>query len=101
VEHIRAVAGIEHVGIGSDFDGIEDLPEGMHGVDGFPLLLQELLRRGWNDRDIKQLAGENLLRTLAAAEAAARSMQGEQPSTATVAALDGPAVNGPSSPRSP
>jgi membrane dipeptidase len=88
-DHIRQVAGIDHVGIGSDFDGIEDLPEGMHGVDGFPLLLKELMRRGWSDQEIRKIAGENLLRVLAAAEGVARSLQNEPPSAATIAALDG------------
>jgi len=89
-DHIRSVAGIDHVGIGSDFDGIEDLPQGMHGVDGFPVLLKELMRRGWSDRDIRKFAGENLLRVLAAAEAVAQSLKNELPSIATIAALDVP-----------
>jgi membrane dipeptidase len=92
-DHIRKVAGIDHVGIGSDFDGIEDLPEGMHGVDGFPLLLKELMRRGWSDQDIRKIAGDNLLRVLAAAEGVAHSLKNEPPSAATVAALDGPAAH--------
>jgi membrane dipeptidase len=68
IEHIRRVAGIEHVGLGSDFDGIPDAPVGLEGVDRYPALLEELMRRGWSDADIAKLAGENLLRTMAAAE---------------------------------
>jgi membrane dipeptidase len=68
IEHIRQVAGIEHVGLGSDFDGIPDAPVGLEGVDRYPALLEELMRRGWSDADIAKLAGENLLRVLAAAE---------------------------------
>jgi len=68
VEHIREVAGIEHVGLGSDFDGIPDAPVGLEGVDRYPQLLEELMRRGWSDADIAKLAGENLLRVLSAAE---------------------------------
>jgi membrane dipeptidase len=68
IEHIRRVAGIDHVGLGSDFDGIPDAPVGLEGVDRYPALLEELMRRGWNDADIAKLAGENLLRTMAAAE---------------------------------
>jgi membrane dipeptidase len=78
VEHIRQVAGIEHVGIGSDFDGIPDAPVGLEGVDRYPALLQELLRRGWSDADIAKLAGENLLRAMAAAEQMSAKLQGGQ-----------------------
>ena len=92
VDHIRDVAGVEHVGIGSDFDGIDDFPAGMHGVDGFPLLLKELMRRGWSDQDLRQFAGENLLRVMAAAESVAQSLKAEPPSTATLTSVDGAAV---------
>jgi membrane dipeptidase len=68
IEHVRRVAGIDHVGLGSDFDGIPDAPVGLEGVDRYPALLEELMRRGWSDADIAKLAGENLLRTMAAAE---------------------------------
>ena len=68
IEHIRQVAGIDHVGLGSDFDGIPDAPVGLEGVDRYPALLEELMRRGWRDADIAKLAGENLLRAMAAAE---------------------------------
>jgi membrane dipeptidase len=68
VEHIRQVAGIDHVGLGSDFDGIPDAPVGLEGVDRYPALLEELMRRGWSDADIAKLAGENLLRAMRAAE---------------------------------
>ncbi len=91
VEHIRDVAGVAHVGIGSDMDGVEDLPDGMTGADGFPLLFRELMRRGWSDADLKALAGENLLRVFAAAESVSRGMAAELPSTATLA-LDAPAA---------
>jgi membrane dipeptidase len=68
IEHIRQVAGIDHVGLGSDFDGIPDAPVGLEGVDRYPALLEELMRRGWSDADIAKLAGENLLRAMGAAE---------------------------------
>ncbi len=68
IEHIRQVAGIDHVGLGSDFDGIEDAPVGLEGVDCYPALLEELMRRGWTNSDIAKVAGENLLRVMAAAE---------------------------------
>ena len=76
VEHIRQVAGIDHVGLGSDFDGIPDAPVGLEGVDRYPALLEELMRRGWSDADIAKLAGENLLRTMAAAEQVSMKLQG-------------------------
>jgi membrane dipeptidase len=75
IEHIRKVAGVDHVGIGSDFDGIPDAPVGLGGVDRYPALLEELMRRGWSDADIAKLAGENLLRTLTAAEQVSLKMR--------------------------
>jgi membrane dipeptidase len=69
IQHIRDVAGIDSVGLGSDFDGIEDAPEGLSGVDRYPALLAELAKRGWSDSDIAKVAGENALRVLAAAQA--------------------------------
>ncbi len=71
IEHIGAVAGRDHVGLGSDFDGVPYLPRGLDGVDAYPLLLVELLRRGWSDADLAKLAGGNLLRVLRRAEAVA------------------------------
>ena len=68
IEYMRKVAGVDHIGIGSDFDGIPDAPVGLEGVDRYPALLEELMRRGWSDADIAKLAGENLLRAMAAAE---------------------------------
>ena len=68
IEHVREIAGIDHVGLGSDFDGIPDAPRGLEGVDRFPALLTELARRGWPDRDLAKLAGENILRVMAEAE---------------------------------
>jgi membrane dipeptidase len=91
IEHIRQVAGIDHVGLGSDFDGIPDTPQGLEGVDRYPALLAELMRRGWSDEDIAKLAGGNVLRVLADAQAVAAKLQasGEPPATATIAELDG------------
>jgi membrane dipeptidase len=68
IEHVKQVAGIDHVGIGSDFDGIPDTPRGLEGVDHYPALLVELMRRGWSDTDVAKLAGENVLRVMAEAE---------------------------------
>jgi membrane dipeptidase len=90
IDHIRAVAGIEHVGVGSDFDGGESLPVGLEDVSRFPALFGELLRRGYTDDDIRLIAGGNILRVMHDAEAVALRLQGERgPSEATIEELDG------------
>jgi membrane dipeptidase len=68
IEHIRQVAGIDHVGLGSDFDGIPDGPVGLDAVDRYPALLELLMSRGWSDTDIAKLSGENVLRVMGSAE---------------------------------
>jgi membrane dipeptidase len=89
IEHIRKVAGIDHVGIGGDFDGITSTPVGLEDVSTYPALFAELARRGWSDGDLRKLAGENLLRVLRESEAAARRIQRQRgPSMATIEALD-------------
>lgn len=70
VEHIRDVAGVDHVGLGADFDGIAFTVTGLDDVASYPRLLAELARRGWSDDDLAKLAGGNFLRVLAAADAA-------------------------------
>ena len=84
IEHVRNVAGIDHVGIGGDYDGIDSTPEGMDDVSSYPALFAELARKGWSDADLKKLAGENLLRVMRQAEETARIMQreGAMPSNA-------------------
>ena len=84
IDHIRQVAGVDHVGLGSDFDGIEDAPVGLEGVDRYPALLEELMRRGWTDSDIAKLAGENLLRVMAAAEKVSAKSRATRPASSTV-----------------
>jgi membrane dipeptidase len=64
IEHIRDVAGVDHVGLGSDFDGITDVPVGLEDVSKFPDLLAELLRRGWSELDVRKVAGLNALRVM-------------------------------------
>ncbi|UZK69428.1 dipeptidase [Sphingomonas sp. S1-29] len=72
VEHIARIAGRDHVGLGGDYDGIGGTgPEGMKGADGWRLLFAELIQRGWSDADLAKLAGGNVLRVLARAEAVA------------------------------
>ena len=90
IEHVRDVAGVDHVGIGGDFDGIDTTPVGLEDVASYPRLFAELIRRGWSDADLKKLAGENVLRAMRAAEAtAARLQQTREPSTRTITELDG------------
>jgi membrane dipeptidase len=89
VEHIAKVCGPGCVGIGSDFDGIGDTPDGLDGVDKFPDLLAELARRGWSDADLAGLAGGNVLRVMREAEAVAKRLQATTtPSDATIAEVD-------------
>jgi membrane dipeptidase len=90
MDHIRAVAGPDHVGIGGDYDGIEAAPSGMEDVSTYPRLTAELLRRGWSDDDVRKALGLNVLRVMREAEAVAARLQAARgPSPATLAALDG------------
>ncbi|HEX6537173.1 MAG TPA: dipeptidase [Gemmatimonadaceae bacterium] len=90
IDHIRKVAGVDHVGIGSDFDGIDQTVDGLEDVSKFPALFAELARRGWSDADLRKLAGENVLRVLKEAEeVSARLRRERKPSTKTIQELDG------------
>jgi membrane dipeptidase len=90
IEHVRDVAGIDHVGIGADYDGITQVVVGLEDVSTYPALFAELSRRGWSEADLRKLAGENALRTWRDAERVAARLQRERnPSTATIEALDG------------
>lgn len=89
IEHVRDIAGVDHVGIGSDFDGIEDNVVGLEDVSTYPGLFAELARRGWSDADLAKLADGNILRVLQSAEAvSARLRKARRPSTATIQELD-------------
>lgn len=89
IDHVKQVAGVDHVGIGSDFDGITDVVVGLEDVSKFPDLFAELARRGWTEQDLRKLAGENLLRAFAQAEAVSQRLKQERPaSTATIQQLD-------------
>jgi membrane dipeptidase len=74
VEHVARVAGLEHVGLGGDFDGSVFNTQGLGDVSGYPNLLAELILRGWSDADLARLAGGNVLRVMAEAEGVARRM---------------------------
>ena len=73
IDHIVKVAGIDHVGIGADFDGANDMPEGARDVSMLPNITYELLKRGYSETDIRKILGENLLRVLSSAEQVARN----------------------------
>jgi membrane dipeptidase len=77
IEHVAKVAGYDHVGIGADLDGIPYTPAGLEGVQTYPALFAELIRRGWSDANLAKLAGGNVLRILRRAEAVAASMKNE------------------------
>jgi membrane dipeptidase len=75
IDHVRQVAGVEHVGLGGDFDGTPDVSVGLEDVSAYPALFAELLARGWTEPDCAALAGGNLLRALRAAESAALTVR--------------------------
>jgi len=77
IEHVAKVAGYDHVGIGGDMDGIDRTPGDLTGVQDYPNLFAELIRRGWSDANLAKLAGGNVLRVLRRAEAVAASMKSE------------------------
>jgi membrane dipeptidase len=92
IEHIRKIAGVDHVGLGGDFDGIEDVVVGLEDVSTYPALFAELSRRGWSEADLRKLAGENILRVFTQAEQVSARLRKTRPaSTKTIGALDGSA----------
>jgi len=90
IQHVRDVAGIDHVGIGGDYDGVSALPVGLEGVDAYPRLLAALMANGWSEADIRKLAGENVLRVMRRVEAVAASKRAERPSLAALPADGAP-----------
>ena len=88
IDHIAKVAGFDHVGLGGDYDGLPELPEGMDGVDAYPLLFSELIRRGWSDANLAKLAGGNILRVMEAAERVAAGMAKAPAASGTIATMD-------------
>lgn len=95
-DHVRTVAGVDHIGVGADYDGNTDWPAGLEDVSRYPYLFAELIRRGWSDADLKKVAGGNVLRALRGAEATARRLQAARPpSVATLAQMDKKQVRSP------
>ena len=90
LDHIRDVAGIDHIGLGSDFDGTTYVPKGLDDVADFPALTAELLRRGYSDEDVKKVLGLNLLRVMRTVEGVAERLQRERgPSEVLIEDVDG------------
>ncbi|MFI6897794.1 dipeptidase [Streptomyces sp. NPDC050256] len=93
LDHMREVAGIDHIGIGGDYDGTAFLPQGLEDVSGYPNLIAELLGRGWSAADLAKLTWQNAVRVLRAAEDVARDLRTRRgPSHATIEQLDAPAA---------
>ncbi|WP_405390398.1 dipeptidase [Streptomyces sp. NBC_01102] len=93
LDHMREIAGIDHIGIGGDYDGTAFLPEGLEDVSGYPRLIAELLTRGWSETDLAKLTWRNAVRVLRDAEAVSRDLSAQYgPSHATIDDLDGPAA---------
>ncbi len=89
IDHIRKVAGIDHVGLGGDFDGITSVVQGLEDVSTYPALIAELLRRGYSDADVKKVTSGNILRVMREAEAvAARLQKTSRPSIKTIEQVD-------------
>jgi membrane dipeptidase len=89
IDHVRQVAGIDHIGLGSDFDGITSVPVGLEDVSKFPDLTRELLARGYGDEDVRKILGRNLLRVMRAVEATSARLRKERgPSEALIEELD-------------
>lgn len=89
IDHIRKVAGIDHIGLGGDFDGITQVVQGLEDVSKYPDLTAELLKRGYKDEDVKKILGLNVLRVMRQAEKVAAGLQKTRPpSTATIEQLD-------------
>jgi membrane dipeptidase len=82
IDYVKKLAGVDHIGIGSDYDGNSNWPEGMEDVSTFPVLFAELIRRGWSEEDLAKIAGGNVLRALEQAEKVAKDMQAQPPAQA-------------------
>ncbi|RZJ80420.1 MAG: membrane dipeptidase, partial [Brevundimonas sp.] len=83
IQHVREVAGIDHVGLGGDFDGTTSTPDGASGVDAYPAILVALMEAGWSEADIRKIAGQNVLRVMRAVEAVAAAKRDDPPGMAT------------------
>ena len=94
LDHLREVAGVDHIGIGGDYDGTAFTPQGLEDVSGYPNLIAELLTRGWSEADLSKLTWSNAVRVLREAEGVAEQLRGTAPSIATIEQLDGVPAQG-------
>jgi membrane dipeptidase len=89
IDHVRKIAGIDHIGLGGDFDGITTVVQGLEDVSKYPDLTAELLKRGYTDQDVKKILGQNILRVMREAERVSAELKKKRgPSTATIEQLD-------------
>jgi membrane dipeptidase len=89
LDHVRRIAGVDHIGLGGDFDGIDDVIDGLEDVSTYPALFTELARRGWTEADLRKLAGENVLRAIETAEKVSAKLRKSRPaSIKTIHQLD-------------
>ncbi|MGQ0733822.1 MAG: dipeptidase [Acidobacteriota bacterium] len=89
IDHVRKVAGIDHIGLGGDFDGISSVVQGLEDVSKYPDLTAELLKRGYTDLDIRKILGVNILRVMREAERVSNELRKKRgPSSATIDTLD-------------
>jgi membrane dipeptidase len=84
IDHIKKIAGIDHIGLGGDFDGITSVVEGLEDVSKYPALTAELLRRGYRDEEVKKILGLNILRVMRAVEKVSATMQKQRPASPTL-----------------
>lgn len=90
IEHVREIAGVDHIGLGGDYDGVGTLPTGLEDVSTYPRLLEALAERGWSNEDLGKLTWSNALRVLEGVEATSRELSATRgPSTARIEDLDG------------
>ena len=96
IDHVKKVAGIDHIGLGGDFDGITSVPLGLEDTSKYPVLIAELLKRGYSDADVKKILSGNILRVMREAEKVSKRLQSERgPNHATLEQLDGPSKAAP------
>ncbi len=89
IDHIRKVAGIDHIGLGGDFDGISSVVQGLEDVSTYPALTAELLKRGYTEQDVKKILGQNILRVMRQVERVSAELRKKRgPSTATIEVMD-------------
>jgi membrane dipeptidase len=96
IDHIRKTAGIDHVGLGADLDGISETPVGLKDVSAYPALMAELLKRGYSKEEVKKVAGLNVLRVMKKTEQVASTLQKEAaPNDSKIEEVDTPPANSP------